>query len=346
MRIIVVARRITRVLDEGIHNTAFQLIKAFGKNHDVLGISISGEEIPEYNIALMPTNKFFVSMGMWRKIKEFSPDLIIYVPWSSCNYTRFFRAKLLSFYGRCKVALLTLQTREFKWGARLFAKFFRPDIVFTQSFDAVEKLRKMNIPAEFLPSGVDLEKFKPVSSDRKVKLREKYGIPADKYVCLHVGHLRKERNVLALGMLQEQLGDSFQMVAVGSTSTVIEESVVSSLKKAGAIVVDEYIENIEEIYQLADCYIFPVTRARASIEVPLSILEAMACNLPVVTTRYGGIFGIFEEGEGLFFADTLDEFVVAIQKAMEIKEVNTRAKCEKFSWDGIARRIIQCVKAL
>lgn len=54
---------------------------------------------------------------------------------------------------------------------------------------------------------------------------------------------------------------------------------------------------------MADCYLFPVRDDIASIDLPLSVLEAMSCNLPFITTRFGGLDEVFEEGEGLFFLD-------------------------------------------
>jgi len=60
---------------------------------------------------------------------------------------------------------------------------------------------------------------------------------------------------------------------------------------------DRYIKKIEEIYQLSDCYIFPITFEGGGISILLSVLEAMACNLPVVTTKFGGLPAIFKGGD-------------------------------------------------
>ena len=70
------------------------------------------------------------------------------------------------------------------------------------------------------------------------------------------------------------------------------------LQKEGIIVYDHFIESIEEIYQLSDTYVFPVVDENASIGMPLSILEARACGIPVVSTDYGSVNYFFGDDFG------------------------------------------------
>jgi glycosyltransferase involved in cell wall biosynthesis len=62
--------------------------------------------------------------------------------------------------------------------------------------------------------------------------------------------------------------------------------------KENLTIIDRYLQHIEEIYQLADAYLFPVEKARNCIDVPLSALEAAACSIPVVATEYGELKGL------------------------------------------------------
>jgi len=106
---------------------------------------------------------------------------------------------------------------------------------------------------------------------------------------------------------------------------------------------NKYFENIEEIYGIADCYAFPTTDETASIGIPLTVLEAMACNLPVITTKFGGLPRIFREGEGLFFLKNqprLPEFLENINESRLVCRnwVRTRKKVLPYSWDKIAER--------
>ena len=74
--------------------------------------------------------------------------------------------------------------------------------------------------------------------------------------------------------------------------------------------------NIEEVYALSDCYVFPTPPMNKinSIEIPLSVLEAMACNLSVITTKFGALPKVFEEGDGLIFVDDGEDGERAIRK--------------------------------
>jgi glycosyltransferase involved in cell wall biosynthesis len=85
---------------------------------------------------------------------------------------------------------------------------------------------------------------------------------------------------------------------VGSSSYPEDKTLVDELEKMGVKIFLGYMENVEEIYQLSDIYIFPVEEMNSSIGLPLSILEARACGIPVVTTDFGSIRSYLEDDFG------------------------------------------------
>jgi glycosyltransferase involved in cell wall biosynthesis len=135
-------------------------------------------------------------------------------------------------------------------------------------------------------------------------------------------------------------------VVVGSTSTPngVDDDVAAALRAGGTHVIDRYIERIAELYQLADCYLFPVHATGGAIEAPLSVLEALACDLPVVTTRFGFLRQSFTDGPGFTFADSDDGLVAAVSRLRETREQirpgQVRAQVQPFSWDAIARTLL------
>ena len=171
-------------------------------------------------------------------------------------------------------------------------------------------------------------------SIEKDSLLRKYGLPQNSKICLHVGHIRQSRNVDWL--LQLNLPAEAHLVVVGSTSRFIENDLKGALQKRGVTVIDSFLPDIEEIYRLADVYLFPVQSSEAAIEMPLSVLEAMACNLPVVTTSFGGLTKHFTNVSGLYFADTLETFRKAVSEAIESNVCKTRAAVEALSWQNMA----------
>jgi glycosyltransferase involved in cell wall biosynthesis len=197
-----------------------------------------------------------------------------------------------------------------------------------------------------LLNGVDIQKFTPVGVETKQELRRKYGLLNDKFVILHLASFKKGRNLEVLKKLQLSNKQN-QVLIVGRPSEHGNEDVISELKDAGCLIWNDYFPNLEEVYALSDCYIFPTVNKRNSIEMPLSVLEAMSCNLPVITTRFGAIPRVFKEGNGFFFVEKEEDFFKGIE---EIKkgnlEVKTREKVIPYSWKNIVKRLVEIYEQL
>jgi len=130
-------------------------------------------------------------------------------------------------------------------------------------------------------------------------------------------------------------------VIIGSTSTPQDGELLKELKAESITVIADYVERIEEFYQLADCYVFPAVERLSAIEVPLSVLEAMACNLPVVTTPFGGLPSMFVEGDGLRFSRSEEDFVTLVHSALlEKNNCKTRAMVTPYAWPCISARLL------
>jgi glycosyltransferase involved in cell wall biosynthesis len=197
----------------------------------------------------------------------------------------------------------------------------------------------------FLPNGVDTNRFTPASTEKKLKIREKYGVSAKKFVILHVGHIKRARNLEVLGELQKRNSDA-QVIVVGGTSMPMDTEVRDFLEKAGCIVWRRYFDNVQEIYWMADCFLFPTRDLEAgklpnkynqigSIDLPLSVLEAMACNLPVLSTRFGALPRLFEPGGGLFYFEDNEDLFRSLMLIKHGLEIRTRERVMMLDWDRI-----------
>lgn len=341
MKKIVISELFIPPYDEGMKVTAFSLLKAINKQTECIGIGPLSECNIHENINRVYLSKLLFSFGLYKIIKKKRPDLLIYVPQASATLNSFIRFKILQWISSgSKLAMIALQhcDREYNAIEKNIIRFLRPKRVFVLSGVMAKQFKTIGVLPSILPIGVDMEKFVPVSNDRKKVLRNKYNIPSDRYLLLHVGHIKETRNLRLLTNFVSCV--DIAVLIVGSTSTSQEAGLKESLRQSGIFIIDYFVPEIQEIYQLADCYIFPVIKKTAAIEFPLSVLEAMACNLPVITTPFGGLPEHFSPSVDFMYFNTSEELM---QKFNEIKQVHpeTRKKVEKFSWDHVAKILLQ-----
>jgi len=196
--------------------------------------------------------------------------------------------------------------------------------------------RSLKLTPVLCKTGVDINKFKPTDLKRKGELRPKYGFKIDDKIILHVGHINVGRNIEILKSLP---GEGYKVVVAGSTSTDQDRSLINDLEKAGIKILNSYIQDIEEIYQLSDVYIFPVVNDHSAIEFPLSVLEAMSCNLPVVTTAYGSLPDFFPASDCFFYFTYPEELSNYVSHAL-ISECNNRDTIiTGFFWESVLRHL-------
>jgi glycosyltransferase involved in cell wall biosynthesis len=326
-------------LDEGAKKNSFSIIRSLVNSGAEVFVFTRHENPGLDNIFPLPGNKFLVGDKFRRNLRAQAPGAIVYIPASSGTIGAFIRAAMIKVQSLGRpLALLSLQYRNLPLIARYFRLQRVVDIVFTQSQASAEVFRSFGCRTILLPGGVDRAVFQPASQQEKRLLRLKYGFQDADQVILHIGHCNRNRNVMMLCRLA-LLG--FRVILIASTSTAIDHELLSELRQSGVTVITDFIENIQHFYQIADCYLFPVFRSSSAIDAPLSVLEAMACNLPVVTTRFGALPGMFEPGKGFYYADTDDEIVQMVKQAVEEKDCRTLEMVSAYSWDNTASTILE-----
>ncbi len=343
MRILVFCDRLRPPFDEGIRNTALQFIRALRRGHVVQGLTNRGVTLPEEGVQRVGANPLFLSRPLARAVAAFRPELIIYFPTACATPLSFLRARLLRLYGRAPVVMAILQPRRYPWYAGAVFRLLRPDLCLAPSERVGQGLRRLGCRVGLLTVGVDVDRFRPADPDRRRELRRVYGLAENAYVVLHVGHINEGRNVAALAPLQGQAGT--QVVLVGSSSFAPNLALAEQLRAQGLRVITEYLPDVAEIYQLADCYAFPASLEEKAIEVPLSVLEAMACNLRVVTTPYGGLPGLLPEGGGLWYAAGDEALRQRIVEARGLP-VCTRERVLPLAWEPAVRATLAEIRRI
>lgn len=307
-------------LDEGMKKITAELANALSKHCDI--------------IVLNPLEVF--KWGFWKSLFRFKPQVIHYVPGPSIrSFILLWMTKFLTNAN----TVLSLTHPDPKLPIPFVCRYLQPDLLLSQSINVEQEFKKNNCKIIHIPNGVDTLRFRPVSSDEKLRLREKYGIPQEAYVLLHVGNTRYARN---LSILPKIKGEDLFVLVIGSTTIVGDAEINKLLAEAGCVVWNKYIEPIEEIYALSDCYIFPTTNPVGAVDFPLSVLEAMACNLPIITSKYGALTRYFKEGTGLYYISN-NENVRDLIKDIRYSDiqVTTRERVKNLTWGKVADDIIR-----
>lgn len=349
MRICVYTKKINQHHDEGIANVAYDLsFKLLANNHKVLMLFSTGNGIEQADMKKVPLSSLLINRKLKSELKRFNPDLIIYVPRASASFTNFIFTKLLKWRWNIKASvLLVLQPNKFGFLSKICVRLFKPDLILSSSKKNCNSLANLGCKAQFIPLWIDCQKFTPVSLETKRKLRHKYGVDSASYAILHIGHINNNRNLLLLKVLQSK---GYQVLVLGSTSTPHDNVLLEELRASGIKIYTNYLENVEEMLQLSDCYIFPTFSETASISTPLSVLEAMACNLPVVSTRFGGLVDIFpDEEKGLLYAESEQDFLIKVNYLKEHAKdgiITTRELVEKYSVEKSGEELVKILEPL
>lgn len=311
------------------------LVGHFNSNLDegvrIVGKSIS-KELEKYDIKIK--NVDISSILNWRDIIYFNPDIIHFL--LTPTIKGLLIAKFIStFAPKAKIIVSALHPSVPQCK---ILKFLKPDLILVQSMKSNILFRSIGFTTKFVYNGVDIEKFKPVDGHKRAELRKKYKISDDKFILLHLASLKRERNLDILKKIQTE---SNQVLIIGRENESIDDELVAELEECGCLVWIKHFQNIEEIYNLSDCYIFPTIDSKACIETPLSILEAMACNLPVITTKFGAIPDLFNESNGFFYINQENDIIKLIEDIKNNKiQIDNRKKVYPYSWDNIIIKMV------
>ena len=124
----------------------------------------------------------------------------------------------------------------------------------------------------FLPNGVDVNIFSPACQAEQCTLRRKYNLPEDRLLGLFVGRLVPKKGFAILMELKEI--ENFELVFVGGYAP--KGNARNDHHFLGCV----SREHIPEVFKMCDIFLLP----SQGEGFPVTVQEAMACGLPVITT--------------------------------------------------------------
>lgn len=184
-----------------------------------------------------------------------------------------------------------------------------------------------------IPNGIDIDYFTPKPCDHE-------GI---RFV--NVGRLQPQKNqalaIHAFARVHALYPDT-SLEIVGEAELRGElETLVEELKLADSVFLSGLSDNVKGKLNSADIYL----QSSDYEGLPVSVLEAMACGLPIISTKAGGTVDIVDHGENGFLVDIGDEEGLVQAMILLIKcEPLRRAMAKKSREKAIEYGIQVCSK--
>jgi len=330
MRALFIYEELFFPFDEGMKKFSSKIFQSIGLQMPVQAIK---------DIHWLPTfiNSFLVVPRILMANLVCKNDVIVYIPKQSLTFSSFLKAFILYVFFRGKLRTIGLQRRDISGARAATLRHLTFGKIYVLSHAMKNDLKELNVDAEVIFTGIDTNRFIP--SKNKSKLRTKYNIPEEKTIVLHVGHIKESRNLELLIDINRKF-DSCQVVVVGSTATEQDHNLMAKCNKAGVIVINTTISDIQELYGLSDIYCFPVLNDSGAMETPLSVLEAMSTNLPVITTPFGQLPELFEQDDHFVYVNSSNDISEEIINRLSLNESDNRHKVKHFTWGGTTERIL------
>jgi glycosyltransferase involved in cell wall biosynthesis len=262
----------------------------------------------------------------------------------------------------CAPALVVTRRMDYRPN-RLFAPFLynrAVDAVAAISNRVADALGEAGVARDHLriiPSGVDCEHFRRADSSERDVARSRIGIARDDFLVGTVGMLEERKGhrylLEAIAILNRaRTGASRIKCAIAGDGAMRDE--LTRFAQSSGIGSDilflGMIGDARQLLDALDVFVFP----SLSEGLGVALLEAMACGLPVVARRVGGIVDIVEDHRsGLLVtprdATAIAEAIGALaddeERRRQIANAARVRVAENFSMDATARKTIELYRA-
>jgi glycosyltransferase involved in cell wall biosynthesis/folate-dependent phosphoribosylglycinamide formyltransferase PurN len=205
-----------------------------------------------------------------------------------------------------------------------------------------------------IPNAVDAQRFSLHPTAEKAALRRRLRLPSAGSIVVYTGRLVSYKGLPLLTRVWEKIHAAHpdaRLVLVGTGGLDIhncEEELRSSVRATGLeqhVIFTGSVENVEQYLQASDVFVLPSENEA----LPCSLLEAMACALPVIVTPVGAIPSFLEDGANGLLVEPGDFAGLhqALLRLLEDRELARRLGNaarrtveEGYSSDLVTRRLL------
>ena len=195
--------------------------------------------------------------------------------------------------------------------------------------------------------GLDLNKFSEATSEEKKEMRSNLGLCEEDIFAVSVAQLIKRKNHTVLIQAVQKLNNPhFHLFIVGDGAQ--EEELKEQARTLGIENQIHFLGFRKDVYKIcstADLFLF------ASLQegLPVAVMEAMACGLPIVASDIRGNIDLVDNNQGGYLVEpnNIDGFVNSIRNLLDesIKQAQMRkynlAKIQKYSIEAVIEHMVR-----
>jgi len=323
----------------GVATTVYQSAKSLAqRGHKVMIFTVSknffakqlgNSDIKNLQIISLPSvpalvyskERFHIPFSAtYFRLKKFAPDVIhVHTPfgsgWMGVQGSKKLGVPLVGTHHTFYDDYLKHVKMDYGWGKKLSWKataafYNKCDLVLSPTKFLAEMLVKNGLkkPVDLLQNSIDMNLFKPAASlTEKENLKKNRGIREQ--AIIFEGRLSYEKSIDQVVrafslMLKKRPGLKLILAGDGPEKSNLEK-LAENLKIKDDVIFTGFIpygKKVVETYQANDIFI----TASKSENMPVSILEAMGCGLPLVAVREKGLSELVQDNVNGFFARTDD----------------------------------------
>lgn len=199
---------------------------------------------------------------------------------------------------------------------------YRTDLLITMNQEDYRNARRMHAKRVELVNGVglDLNRFTEASPEEKAKIRHSLGLKEDDIFAIHVAQLIPRKNHKTVIQAVKKLENpNFHLFICGDGfQDQLLAQYIQELGLEAQVHMLGFRKDVHSLCSAADLFLF------ASVQegLPVAIMEAMACGLPIVASNIRGTIDLIDPGKGGYLVEPMDVdgFVKAIEDILSDKE--------------------------
>lgn len=244
-----------------------------------------------------------------------------------------------SYFGKAKT---TLYKQVEKYLAKKSTKLIAISDIQKKEISGIHKIAPSN-KFKVIPLGFDLERFHHNHSEKRSAFRGKYKVKDNEVAIGIVGRLVPIKNHIlflkGIKYLHEHTPKKIRAFIVGDGE--LRKSVEQNCKDLGLnfgtgeenkhVTFTSWIRDVSFVYPGLDI----VTLTSLNEGTPVSLIEAQAANLPIVSTNVGGIENVIIEGKTALLSDVTNELAFFENLALVVNDNHLRKSMQQCGWNHV-----------